>query len=437
MNAVASLAERAPLRARGLNPRYRIAMVAACPMPARRGTPLRVERLAQTLWSRGHHVELITYHIADDPQAFEFPLHRIFGKPLYCRMPAGPNLRKLALYDPALAYKLWRVLAKGKFDVIHAHHVEGLLVALPSRMHSTLPIVYDAHTMLASELPSYGPRPGRSLVRGLGLWFDSTLPRHADHVVAVTADIRNRLVNDHGMGDDRVTVVMNGVELERFVVGEPAPAETGVVRIIYSGTVAPYQDVELLLDAFARAWRARNDLRLVFSVSSSFRAYAPHVARLGIRDAVEVIPDSFEELPLRLANAAMAVLPRTQCDGIPQKLLNYMAAGKAIVSSAGSAKVIEHERTGLVVPNGDAEAFARAMLRIAANPLFAQELGRAARDYVAANNSWTQAAERLEAVYDKVSSACGRAARGPRRTESEASADSSKSPSIASDRTSL
>jgi len=39
-------------------PRYRIAMVAACPMPARRGTPLRIERLTEALIARGHHEEL-------------------------------------------------------------------------------------------------------------------------------------------------------------------------------------------------------------------------------------------------------------------------------------------------------------------------------------------------------------------------------------------
>ena len=196
MNAVASLNDRLALRARGTSSRYRIAMVAACPMPARRGTPLRIERLSHALWSRGHQVELITYHIADDQQPFEFPVHRIFGKPQYYQLPAGPTFRKLALYDPALAYKLWRVLANGKFDVIHAHHVEGLLAALPSRLHTKLPIVYDAHTMLASELPSYGPKRSRSLVQRFGSWFDHVLPRKADHVVAVTADIQSRLVDE-------------------------------------------------------------------------------------------------------------------------------------------------------------------------------------------------------------------------------------------------
>ena len=66
--------------------------------------------------------------MSDDAQTLDFPVHRIFNRRVYWRMPAGPNLRKLALYDPALAVKVWRVLGGSRFDVIHAHHLEGLLV---------------------------------------------------------------------------------------------------------------------------------------------------------------------------------------------------------------------------------------------------------------------------------------------------------------------
>jgi len=382
--------------------RFRIAMVAACPMPARRGTPLRVERLAQALWARGHHVEVITYHIADDEHQLGFPVHRIFGKRRrYWQMPAGPNLRKLLLYDPALAIKLWRVLSKEGFDVVHAHHIEGLLVSLPARLRHKVPIVYDAHTMLGSELPSYGPRLSRWLVGAAGGWLDSWLPRCADHVASVTEDIRDSLIGRYRMQPDRISVVMNGVEAENFRVEVPPPVD-GYVRLIYTGTLAPYQDIDLLLEAFALARRARKDLKLVFSVSSPFEPYEDHAKRLGIRGAIEVIPDGFDELPARLAASSIAVLPRTQCPGIPQKLLNYMAAGKAIVSSAGSAKVIEHERTGLIVPNGDREAFAQALLRLAGNPSLARELGSSARRDVERSYSWEQAAETLERIYQQV-----------------------------------
>lgn len=377
-------------------------MVAACPVPARRGTPLRVERLAEALCAAGHQVELITYHVADDDaHPMDFPVHRIFHKPRYRRMVAGPSARKLFLYDPPLAMKVWQVVGRGGFDLIHAHHFEGLLVSLPARVRHRVPLIYDAHTMLRLELPSYGPRLSRWVTRTAGGWLDGLLPRTADHIVAVTPDIRDTLIERHGLSPDRITVVMNGVEANNFRVRE-SPSLDGAVRLIYSGTLAPYQDIDLLLDAFARARRVRKDLRLCFSVSSSFEPYEPQARRLGIRESIEVIDDGFEELPGRLAASNIAVLPRTACPGIPQKLLNYMAAGKAIVSSEGSAKVIEHERTGLIVPNGDADAFADALLRLADDPELARQLGDSARVDAERTYSWEQAAESLDGVYEQV-----------------------------------
>jgi glycosyltransferase involved in cell wall biosynthesis len=373
-------------------------MIAACPMPARRGTPLRIERLTEALIARGHHVELITYHVSDDAQPLAFPVHRIFRRRVYQRMPAGPNLRKLALYDPALAIKIWKVVGASRFDVIHAHHLEGLLVSLPSRLRYGVPIVYDAHTMLSSELPSYGPSFARKWVSTFGRWFDGVLPSAADHVASVTSDIRDRLTNRHRLAPERISVVTNGVETDCFRV-DPAPRSDGLVTLIYTGTLAPYQDVDLLLEAFAVAYRMRPDLRLRMAVSSPFDPYEGLANRLGIRQAIELTPDNFEELPRQLADATIAVLPRMDCDGIPQKLLNYMAAGKCIVSSAGSAKLLTDGQTGLTVPNGDVQAFAAAIVRAASDPVLRSTLGNAARDYVERNYSWDQAAERLERIY--------------------------------------
>ena len=355
----------------------------------------------EALCARGHHVELITYHVTEDDVQLDFPVHRLFDKRIRRQMPAGPSARKLFLYDPLLAMKVWQVIARGGFDVIHAHHFEGLLAALPARLRHRIPLVYDAHTMLRLELPSYGPRLSHWIARTGGDWLDGLLPRGADHIVAVTPDIRDALIERHGLSPERVTVVMNGVEAGTFRVG-PAPSPDGVVRLIYSGTLARYQDIDLLLDAFARAHRVREDLRLCFSVSSSFEPYEELARNLGIRDSIDVIPDGFDELPGRLAASDIAVLPRTACPGIPQKLLNYMAAGKAIVSSAGSAKVIEHERTGLVVPNGDADAFAHALLRLADDPDLARRLGDRARIDVERTYTWEQAADTLQGIYEQV-----------------------------------
>jgi glycosyltransferase involved in cell wall biosynthesis len=86
-------------------------------------------------------------------------------------------------------------------------------------------------------------------------------------------------------------------------------------------------------------------------------------------------------------------------DGIPQKLLNYMAASCATVSFAGSAPCIENGVTGLTVENGNTDAFAEAVLRLLDDPALADRIGRQARKAVLANFTWAIAAERCEELY--------------------------------------
>ena len=80
----------------------RVAVVAACPFPARRGTPLRVEHLTAALAERGHRVEVFSYHVADEERLMPFPVTRTRNR-IVCRpMPPGPRWEKLLL-DPILS----------------------------------------------------------------------------------------------------------------------------------------------------------------------------------------------------------------------------------------------------------------------------------------------------------------------------------------------
>ncbi len=373
----------------------RILVVAACPFPARRGTPLRIERLSEALAARGHRVAVAAYPIGETAgDRLPFPVHRPGGRFEARGLSPGFHREKLA-HDRALRRLVAELVSGDPWDVVHAHHVEGVWCAVPARRRG-IPVVYDAHTMLESELPTYRPRLAAPL-RRLGRVGDRWTLARADGVVAVTADIRNRIVTEHGFPAARAVVAMNGIDMAQFrpVAGPPH-------RIVYTGTLAGYQDVDRLLEAFALARREVPELRLVLAVSDSFAPLEPLAARLGIREALEVVPDDFARLPDLLAGCGIAVLPRRVCDGLPQKLLNYMAAGKAVVAAAGSAKVIEDGRTGVVVRDGGVTEFARALVDLARDPERVAWLGGSARAWVEAHASWEAAAVVVEGLYRRL-----------------------------------
>lgn len=376
----------------------RVAMVAACPFPWPRGTPIRIQCIAEAVALRGHSVHVVTYHLGEVLRDCPFHLHRIPSVPTYGRTAPGPTVRKLLQLDPMLARLLRRLHHEHRFDVVHAHHYEGLLVA--SHALRETPIVYDAHTLLAGELPTYRLGLPRWLIRAVAPHLDRHLPRRANRIIAVSETIRDALVALGATAPPHVHVIPNGVEWERF------PVDHGITpdgrTVIFTGNLAPYQGVDLLLEAFATLHVRRPDLRLMIVTDSSFAPFEGLAQQLGVRAAIDLRQVAFPQQSALLAAAAVAVNPRVRCDGIPQKLLNYMAAGMPIATFEGSAGPVRHEVTGLRVPDGDTVAMAEAMERLLTDRGLAQKLGDTAREQARRDFSWGQVAARVERVYDEV-----------------------------------
>ena len=387
-----------PQRPRAL----RIAVVAACPFPERRGTPVRIQRLAEGVQRRGHQVHVVTYPYGTGGVADLVTLHRVRQAGTRYRPAPGPSASKLLVTDPLLVLLLRRVLREERIDLIHAHHYEGLLAAAAARRGTRIPLVYDAHTLLESELPSYGRGLPGGIKRLLGGALDRHVPPLADHVISVSDRIRRQLLATTPLGEDEITTISNGVECDLFDLPRPVPDPGSAGVVVFTGNLAPYQGIDLLLEAFSRVRAARPGVRLLIVTESDFSRYEQQARALGVRDAIDIVVAGFAEVPRLLAGADVAVNPRLDCDGIPLKLLNYMAASQPVVSFEGSAPGVEHQKTGWIVPRGDVAAFASAVLALLDDPTRAREIGRAARRHVEAHHSWDAAAERTDEVYRRV-----------------------------------
>lgn len=349
-------------------------------------------------------MHVVTYHFGSGGVAPELTVHRTPRVTSYRRLGPGPTYAKLALLDPLLATKLRQVLRRHRVDIIHAHHFEGLLVAQAARLGTGIPVVFDTHTMLTSELPLYDLGLPVRAKRFIAAVLDRRLPVLADHVVTVTDRIRERLLQLTAISEQGVTVVRNGADLHLFgqrnarMVGSTSRSPT----LIFTGNLAPYQGIELMLRAFRKVLDRRSDVRLRIITDSSFDGYDQFARDLGIRGAIDVLQVPFDQIPRQLADATVAMNPRTDCDGIPVKLLNYMAAGIPVVSFSGSAPGLRHGETGWLVPDGDIDGFAEGALTLIGDVAMADALGTAARSFVETHHNWDRSAEMLEDIFRRV-----------------------------------
>lgn len=381
-----------------------IAVAAACPFPASRGTPIRIQGLAEAMAARGHRVHVVAYHYGNGEAAPKLTIHRIRQVGTYRRLAPGPTYVKLALLDPLLTVKLRQILRRYPIDVIHAHHFEGLLVGQAARLGTGTPLVFDAHTLLTSELPLYRLGLPLRAKRFIAAAFDLRLPVLGDHVVTVTDRIRDRLLERHPLWVDKISVIRNGADLHLFPGASDAKTGGAAASptLIFTGNLAPYQGIDLMLMAFRKVLDRRGDVRLTIVTDSAFDGYDALVRDLGIGGSIDVTNVPFAELPGQLATATVALNPRTECDGIPVKLLNYMAAGKPVVSFAGCAPGIRHRETAWLVPDGDVEAFAAGALALIENTQLADALGASARRFVEAHHSWDYSAQKLEQIFRRL-----------------------------------
>jgi 1,2-diacylglycerol 3-alpha-glucosyltransferase len=404
----ASHALRLPPVAVGTIRPRRVAIVAACAFPSLQGSQLLIRRLAQGLRGRGHEVVVVTYAEGLEQALAGLRVHRIPHIPGCHARGSGPRLGKLVL-DAALFFAVLRVLRQQAIDLVHAHNYEATLVALGAGKLAGVPVIYHSHNALAEELPTYfRGRLARRLACGLGAIADREVPRRADHCIAICRELVDFL-RGHGVDESAVEMIAPGGSPEEFPVR--SVGEIAAIRarfafgdhplLLYTGNLDGYQNLELLLASIGRVREAIPEAFLVVATHATPRNLPPALRRppQGVR---LIQAESFAVVRDLLQVADIALCPRREWSGFPMKLLNYMAAGKAVVVSAGSAKAVRHGLNGWVVRDATADAYADAIVRLLTDPPLRAMLGSAARCTVEDEYGWERMLDQVEAAYERV-----------------------------------
>jgi glycosyltransferase involved in cell wall biosynthesis len=187
---------------------------------------------------------------------------------------------------------------------------------------------------------------------------------------------------------------------------------------MYTGALETFQRVDYLLQAMALVVKQVPEAVLVIVGNiKNPRAQETYLAmarQLGITNQLCFVESApIEELPDYLAAADVTVVPRPSCPGYPIKLLNYMAAGKPVVSFAGSAKSLCHEYSGYVAKNDDVEDLANGISVLLQHPDVAKIMGERARASLEGVFDWPTLAAGVAETYRQLMQNRKDIARGP------------------------
>lgn len=369
--------------------RLRIVQVAALPFPSPQGSQVYVRGMARALARRGHQVTVVCYAHGLGAPDEEYAVVRTPPVPGYRSLRSGPDLVK-PLLDVALAATLARLDA----DVVHAHNFEAPIAAALARRLRRWPVVYNAHTSLGEELPTYfAGRRAQRLARRAGGLLDRTVPRLADHAIAISP--RNAAFL-RSIGCRRVAHVPPGIDAEDVAPATPMPLPPGP-WVVYAGNPDRYQDLDVLFAAMRQVPEAG----LLIVSASPMAAFDTR----GLPRVHGVTTADFGEVRRWLAAADVAALPRSVCSGYPIKLLNYLGMGLPTVAAAGAAAPMP----GVVrVPDREPGAMAEAIRALLADPARRRALGRQARQHVHQSCLWTQRVRDVEQVYAELIGIRGR-----------------------------
>jgi glycosyltransferase involved in cell wall biosynthesis len=373
------------------------------------GQNVHVHALATALGRAGHEVVVHTRR-TDPTTPQRVPLA---PNVVVDHVPAGPAVElgkdDLLEHMGEFAAVLRRRWTARPPDIAHAHFWMSGLAALDAGRATGVPVTQTFHALGSVKRRHQGTRdtsPAERVAR------ESDLAASVDRVIATCHDEVAELV-ELGVSADRIDVVPCGVDVEHFTPSPPA-ASHDVPRILTVSRLVPRKGIDTVIRALGRLARRAGpvpDLVVAGGPTAATLDDDAEVARLRAIAASEGVADRVHfvgrvapaEMPALMRSAdVVACLPAYEPFGLVP--LEAMACARPVVAArvGGLADTVVDGHTGLHVPPGDADAAARAIGALLADPARAARLGGAGRARAQARYGWDRIAAATEAVYRDV-----------------------------------
>lgn len=372
------------------------------------GGPARhVVLLDRGLRGRGHETHLVYGSLAPGDASLEH-LAIAAGLPTTHIRALGRRVNPIS--DLRAFSRLLRLVFREAPDVVHTHTAKagtlGRVAAClfnmtrPRRRRCVVVHTFHGHVLTGY----FGPTMNVAVRLA-----ERTLARITDRVVTISPAQRHDIVTRFNIADAaRTMVVPLGLDLERLArldsgaahLRGPLGIPERALVVGFVGRFVAIKDLATLVRAFARVSAQRPDAVLLLVGDGPLRAEIDAlVAALALQKQVHLVGWIEDVAPVHATIDICALSSLNE--GTPVAVIEAMAAAKAVVATrvGGVADVVEHERTGLLVPPQSPEALADAILRLAVDPAERSRMGAAGRQAVVARFSPERLVDDIDTLY--------------------------------------
>jgi glycosyltransferase involved in cell wall biosynthesis len=340
-------------------------------------------------------------HLADLANGLASRGHVLFAavipaSPLMAELSSVPvqNIIELPMRNSlnvATALKLARVVRQNEIDIVHAHIARDYPLAASVARRAGARLVLTRHVLFP-----------------LNRIHKLTL-RRTSRVIAVSESVAAGLRARGIFDPEKIVCIHNGIDVDRFEKSREAVAhrnsadrKRGVGMI---GHLAPIKGQEDFIRAAAAVCSSLHDVEFIIagedkSRSGDNRRHLERlIAELGLNQRISLV-GWVDDVAKLLATFDLFVSPsRSEPFGL--SIVEAMAAGVPVIAtrSEGAGEIVDDEQTGRLVPIGDADALANAIVQMLSDPKQGERLSENARRVARERFSLERMVAATEQVY--------------------------------------
>lgn len=297
------------------------------------------------------------------------------------------NVNVIDLGKNRVLFSFWTLalyLRKAKpLCLLSAMDHSNIIAALASKLSFTdTRVILSVHSLLSYL--SKQPDPRQRVIPKIARWFYPW----ADAIVAVSRGVAKDLGVIIKTSREKIHVIHNPVVTNEMLnkatekVNHPWFQDSGTPVIVSAGRMSPEKDFQTLIKAFALA-RKKLSMRLIILGDGDERPLLRTLAQtLKVKDDVDF--PGFVKNPYAYMSKAAVFVLSSAWEGFGNVLVEAMALGTPVVSTdcpSGPSEILEHGRYGRLVPVGDAESLATAIIHTLRGPVPSEKLRKKAKEF--------------------------------------------------------